>query len=192
MGMRAVSATVAIGLGFALAGCGGDPGVATPTAVITARPDALCLGDDYQTIVELDASNSAPGLTLLPATAPLEGFALVYAWELTGAAHRIEGQDPKGITLRVSTAGDRPLHVALTVTNEEGGQATSLRSLPVTLPPALKPCVAGSCPAGERCLPLDGEDRCVLALDCEILADCPPCYRCDKLQGACVPTAVAP
>ena len=100
--------------------------------MITANPDTVPLGDDHQTVIELDAYNSAPRLSLVPVPPDPEEPPLDYEWRLTGAEHHIVDGSRTGPELQVTVRGDRPLHVELTVRNRDGGEATSLKTISVT------------------------------------------------------------
>ena len=49
-----------------LASACGAPPPDSPSAVIESNPETICLGDDFRTPIELDASASTPRLTLVP------------------------------------------------------------------------------------------------------------------------------
>lgn len=176
--------------GLGLFACGviacGAPPPDPPTAVVRATPSSVCLGDDFATPIRLDASESAAGLTLVPVPPPEDAPELSYAWAFSGAEVRELGRGEAGVTVDVATAGDRPLHVQLTVRTAQGGEATTLHTVPITLPPAR--CAAdGDCTAGERCLEHEGERFCGVDQDCAADAECSPCTRCDAAARRCVP-----
>lgn len=108
-------------------GCAGPP-PHPPTAVIDARPARVCAGDDYATVVELSGARSSNYLSLVPEAADPDA-PLEFEWSLEGADFEIVTGSLVGPALSVVTAGDRPLHAVLTVTNAEGGQATSTRTV---------------------------------------------------------------
>jgi len=108
-------------------GCAGPP-PHPPTAVIDARPATVCEGDDYATVLELSGARSSSALSLVPEGADPDA-PLRFDWALEGADHELVAGSLVGPELSVVTAGDRPLHVALTVTNADGGQATSERTV---------------------------------------------------------------
>jgi hypothetical protein len=121
---------------FALlvAGCGEVP-PPPPTAVIEALPRAICEGDDHRTPIRLDASKSVPRLALIPVVAGEDDPPLDISWAFSGAAHRVLDGDLAALQITVSTAGDRPLHVSLTVENAGGGRAESLTTIHLTAAP---------------------------------------------------------
>jgi len=108
-------------------GCAGPP-PHPPTAVIDARPAQVCEGDDYATVVELSGARSSNVLSLVPEGADPDA-PLAYEWSLEGADYELVSGSLVGPTLSVVTAGDRPLHAGLTVTNADGGHATSTRTV---------------------------------------------------------------
>ena len=113
-----------------LAGCGAPPPGA-PSAVVTSSPEAVCLGDDYRTEVTLDASESAPRLTLVPGASPGDAT-LTYSWALSGSAHVVVRGDLDTESLVVRMLGDRPLHAELVVRESGGGIASTLHTVAVT------------------------------------------------------------
>ena len=171
-------------------GCGDAP-PPSPTAVVRATPKSVCHADSFETRLRLDASESTEGLSLVPPPPAEQAPQLEFRWALSGAAHQIEGTDPSGIEMWVRTAGDRPLHVELTVTNVAGGEATTLHSVPITFLD-LGSCETDACSAGERCTEHHGRDVCVPDVSCAVPADCPVCLRCDDSLGSCVPTEAVP
>ena len=135
---RARGATAAIAI--AIGACASPPPPA-PSAVIEASPSSVCAGDGFATAITLDASKSAPRLTLVYATPdPTEG-PLAYAWSFSGAEVRVDDGAPTDAKLVVRVAGDRPAYVRLRVTNAEGGATETLLTLPITLRDE-----AGRCP----------------------------------------------
>lgn len=123
-------------------GCGAPP-PDPPTAVIQANPETICLGDNHQTQITLNAHESAPRLALVPLPSE-DDDVLLYDWTMSGAAYEVIEGTLTGPELVVTTVGDRPLHVRLTVTNSEGGEARSLKSINVV------PLENGVCPLDEE------------------------------------------
>lgn len=113
-----------------LAGCGAPPPGA-PSAVVTSDPEAVCVGDGYRTDVTLDASESAPRLTLVPGASPADAT-LEYDWTLHGSPHVIVRGDTSSETLVVRMLADRPLHAELVVRESGGGVASTLHTVAVT------------------------------------------------------------
>lgn len=132
--MRLVlTAAAAIITCSATAACGAPP-PDSPSAVIQPDPWAVCLGDDFRTVITLDGAQSTPRLTLVP-TPPAPGSSpLRYRWRLSGAAYRVVGGSLSGPELRVTTAADRPLHASLTVEDDLGGVAVIDETVAITLP----------------------------------------------------------
>lgn len=106
-------------------GCAGPP-PHPPTAVIDATPETVCRGDAFATVIELSGARSSASLSLIPAPPDPSAPPLEFEWLLDGAEHSIVAGSATSPRLSVRTAGDRPLHVALTVFDGEGGDATSL------------------------------------------------------------------
>lgn len=122
------------------AGCGAPPPTA-PSAVVELEPDAVCMGDGFRTPIALDGTASAPRLTLAPGPTDPDAPPLRFEWRLSGADWILLGGDLRSDQLRVATDGDRPLHVSLTVRDGEGGSATALETVWLTVPdPALGGC----------------------------------------------------
>lgn len=116
----------------ALAGCG-EPPPPAPSAVIRACPSSLCFGDDFATSIHLDATKSAPRLTLVQAPPDPKEPPLKVRWSFSGSAWLF---DNDGVATQpdvlVSMAADRPLHVGLRVENSVGGVSEALKTISVT------------------------------------------------------------
>jgi hypothetical protein len=140
--------------------CGAPP-ADPPSAVISARPSALCEGDDFQTVVSFTGRESSPRLTLVPSFDPDEP-PLQYAWTFYGAEYEIVAGNLGARDLDLVTSGLSPLHAELTVTNGSGGEATVLLTLSIT-------------PRGDPPSGTCGRD-----------ADCGPCYVCALESQECV------
>jgi len=111
--------------------------------VILATPTTVCLGDDYETPITLDGTESSRALTLVPSPADAKAPPLRYLWTLSGSPYRIVG--PGTLTsekLTVTIAGDEPLLVDLNVQNDTGGSADTTATISVTS------LDAGTCPLG--------------------------------------------
>jgi hypothetical protein len=162
-----------------------------PTAVVRTRPSSVCLHDDHRTTVVVDASESAAGLTLVPVPPAEDAPELAFAWSFAGDAHEL-ASEPTEVEVSLTTAGERPLHITLSVTNALGGTATSLHTLPLTIPAAPAPCDGGGCPVAQQCVTQGGEQICVPAGSCLFAADCPVCFRCDDELRLCVPEEPGP
>lgn len=186
-----------------LLACGGPP-PDTPSAVILLRPETVCEGDAYATPVVLDGTMSSRHLSLVPLppedTAYPDGataIPLTYAWALEGDAYTITSGTLTSDRLTVTVAGDRPLHVHLTTTNLAGGSASSLRTLPITVPTTWpRHCDADDdCPGGACSIAVDAAaadagptpGTCVGTVHCTTDAMCDACFVCDAMQSACVP-----
>lgn len=124
-----------------VAGCGAPP-PSVPSAVVKMDPEVLCAGDDFRTPVRLDGSESAARLTLVPVPGDPDAEPLRFEWTLSGADWVLLEGDLASEQLVVATAADRPLHVELTVRDAEGGVATALETVPITVPdPVTGACV---------------------------------------------------
>lgn len=115
----------------AIAACGGPPPPA-PSAVISASPTSVCVGDAYTTTIHLDGKQSSPRLTLVyekpdPSEPPLR-----MKWSFSGSAVEIDTGDDVSDELTLRMAADRPLHVRLRVENAEGGVTEALTTISVT------------------------------------------------------------
>lgn len=139
--MRGTWRSIGVVLVAALAASCGGPPPPPPSAVITADPERICGGDDYKTLIHLDAKASAPRLTLVATRADPAELPLVYAWSFRGSAYTIEDGDVAADTLAVRASADRPLHVTLRVENKSGGVAYAERTIPIVLPDANGGCV---------------------------------------------------
>lgn len=176
----------------ALVACEGPP-PDVPSAVIHFSPETVCQGDAHRTEVTLDGTMSSRHLSLVPLPPEDSAFPdgatvapLAFRWTLEGDEHVITDGSTTSSLLTVTVAGDRPLHVSLTTTNLVGGTATSLRTLPITVPttwPAR--CRAdGDCEGG-ACDVASG--ACVGTVHCTTDATCDPCFVCEAASSTCVP-----
>lgn len=172
--------------------CGGPP-ADTPSAVILITPGTICENDAHATSILLDGTMSSRHLTLVPLppedTAYPDGATvapLAFQWTLEGDAYTIVDGTLTSRQLTVTAAGERPLHVSLTTTNLAGGSATSLRTLPITLPTTWpRRCTSDAdCPGGACDL---AAMACVGSTHCTSSAGCDPCFVCDATRMACVP-----
>ncbi len=127
------------------AACGAPPESA-PSAVVTSDPESVCLGDGFATPIVLDASDSAPRLTLVPAPPDPDAPPLRYRWTLSGSRWVLVEGVLDGERLVVAIEGDRPLHVELSVSDAEGGTATTDHTVAVTLPDPASGRCTGSDP----------------------------------------------
>lgn len=121
---------VALSCSGLLLACG-EPPPPAPSAVIRTCPTAVCLGDDFATNIHLDATKSAPRLTLVtdPDADPSK---LDFQWSFSGAKMLFDLGDESQADVVIAMAGDRPLHVELRVENEVGGVSTALETVAVT------------------------------------------------------------
>jgi len=177
-----------VALAMAATGCGSPP-IDPPTAVVRSDPASVCRGDNFQTPVRFDASESQPTITLVPVPADPAAPPLELLWSFAGAEHKELGRDPSGIEVQLSTKGDRPLHVTLVVRNASGGEASTVFSLPITAG-EVRRCDEG-CPAGTGCLSTGGEQVCAPLGSCDLDIDCQVCWRCDADEDSCVPREIA-
>lgn len=165
-------------------GCGGPPPV-PPTAVIDASPSEVCAGDAFATPIVLSGARSSARLSLVPAPPGPDDPPLTFEWRLEGDEHAViaGARDEDELTVRM--AGERPLHVTLTVTTFEGGIAETLRTIGVNVPIA-PPCGEG-CAAGASCVDLRGESVCLPDQSCASDDDCGGCFVCDLETARCAP-----
>lgn len=167
-------------------GCAG-PGPDEPSAVIELLPETICLDDAHRTEVLLDGRGSSAHLALVPVAPEPGDPPLRFSWALSGAEHRVVTGALDADRLVVTSVGDRPLHVELSVTNGAGGVAHHLRTLSITLPRVVV-CTAGgasTCAVDEVCATDLG--RCIPAHDCRSDGDCETCTVCELPAGRCVP-----
>jgi hypothetical protein len=172
--------------------CGGPP-ADTPSAVILVSPDTVCQGDAHRTRILLDGRMSSRHLTLVPVppedTSYPDGAMvtpLTFAWHLDGDEHVVTSGSLTDSALEITVLGERPLHVTLTTTNLAGGSATSLRTLPITLPTDWPrrctidaPCPGGACDTAAS--------ACVATVHCANDSGCDPCFVCDAATSLCTP-----
>ena len=104
--MRGTSSSIAAVLVTALAASCGGPPPPPPSAVITADPERICGGDDYKTLIHLDAKASAPRLSLVATRPDPAELPLVYAWSFRGSAYTIEDGDIAADTLAVRASAE--------------------------------------------------------------------------------------
>lgn len=120
-------------LAVAAAGCGSQPPPA-PSPVIELSPSQVCLGDDHQTPIVIDGTDSAPQLTLVPTAPRQELLPLESEWRFSGSEVRITEGSVDDLEVTVTMLGDRPLHVTLWLRNAAGGEAEAQASVAVTAP----------------------------------------------------------
>lgn len=171
---------------LAVLGCA-EPGPDTPSAVIELVPETICMGDGHATEVLLDGRASSSHLALVPVPPEPGDAPLRFAWSLGGAQHRVVSGALDADRLVVTSAGDRPLHVELAVTNGAGGVARHLRTLSITLPRVTACTDASACAIDQICATDLGV--CIAAHDCRSDDDCETCTTCDVAGGRCVPGA---
>lgn len=123
--------TVFLVIGLVSAGCG-EPPPPAPSAVIHASPEAVCIGDEYETTIVLDASDSAPYLTLVYVPPDPDAPPLRFAWSFSGSQKTLLDGNEHGAELSLAMKGDRPLHVTLEVENDIGGVSSATKSIAVT------------------------------------------------------------
>lgn len=120
---------------LALVTCGTPPPPA-PSAIITASPASVCIDDGFATDIELDATNSARRLTLVPAPGDPDAAPLQFEWSFSGSQIEIQGDPSRDHLhdeqLTVRMKGDRPLHVKLHVVNGEKGTSDALVTISIT------------------------------------------------------------
>jgi len=119
----------------------GEPPPPAPSAVIKVAPEAVCIGDDYATTIRLDASGSAPYLTLVYVPPDPDAPPLGFSWSFSGSKQALIDGDVHSAQLSLAMAADRPLHVLLRVENSVGGVSELKKTIPVTPLDA-----AGVCP----------------------------------------------
>lgn len=130
--MRGVGRAVAAVVVAIVAACGAPP-PDSPSAVIRIDPEHVCEGDGYATEIAISGRESAPRLSLVPVPPGPDDPPLTYAWSFSGGSILILEGDLDDPELRIATAGDRPVHVELTVGNGEG-EATVVRTIGITVP----------------------------------------------------------
>jgi hypothetical protein len=149
-----------------LAACG-EPPLAPPLPKITATPESLCFGDDFQTPVTLSAEDSTDGLSLLPTAIPDAG-AFEYEWTLSGAAHRVVSDERNGPELQVLVSGVQPLQVELRLRLlETGSEAVTRKTISLTI-----------------------DEEPAADYVCREDVDCGGCRKCDTGERRCLPPGV--
>lgn len=107
--------------------------VGRPSASLQIEPTAVCLGDDFATVVALDATGSSPQLSLVPTPPGADEEPLEFAWHLSGDDYDVVAGGLDEARIEVTMAGERPLGVRLTVRNADGAEFALQRSVAVTL-----------------------------------------------------------
>ena len=131
MGTRAKVLALGIAATCLVTSCGSPPPPA-PSAVITASPTSVCVGDELATTIHLDAKSSAPNLTLVYQRSDPNEPPLKYAWTFSGSHVVIDSGDEHSVALTLFITADRPLHVRLRVENGAGGVSEALTTIAVT------------------------------------------------------------
>lgn len=166
-----------------LIACGGPP-PDPPSAVVALSPATICEGDGHHTEVLLDGSDSSVHLTLVPVAPDPDEPPLRFSWVLSGADFVITAGSLTSDLLAVTSAGDRPLHAALTVTNGVGGVATTLRTVSIT-PFERERCSDDSdCSAGVCATDVEA---CIPDHACDDDGDCAACFACETSTSRCLP-----
>jgi hypothetical protein len=98
-----------------------------PVPRFTIDPAYVPEHDDFATEVSLDGSASADELD--DPTIPL-----AFSWHFDDDRVRIVDGDVHSSTLRIATAGDRPLTISLAVEDDDGQTSTLEQRLGLTLP----------------------------------------------------------
>ena len=124
---RALLMTVSLGV----VACG-EPPPPAPSAVIRACPSAVCFGDDSLTSIHLDATRSAPRLTLVEAPVDPNEPPLKLQWSFNVSELVWDIGNSKAPDIGVSWEGKQPLHVTLRVENSVGGVAEALDTIAIT------------------------------------------------------------
>lgn len=97
-------------------------------ARIDITPPAIVENDGFQTTVTLDGTASAD-----PLDDPDGSSRLAFSWEILDDEHRFEGSRANSPAPTVLLRGDRPATVVLTVTDEDGLEATAVDHVQLTV-----------------------------------------------------------
>lgn len=108
-------------------GCALDDG-RPPLARIDITPPAIVENDGYETLVTLDGTASADPLDDPDGTARL-----TFAWEILDDEHRFEGSRANSPAPTVRFFGNRPATIVLTVTDDDGLEATAVAHMQLTV-----------------------------------------------------------
>ena len=101
---------------FVVAGCSDDDPTgmgdnSDPIARVTASPNSVRAGDNFQTIVTIDASASSDA----------DGDALTFSWVVPNGRFE-NGTTNQDQIIEVSFPGSRPYAVVVTVSDGQGGE----------------------------------------------------------------------
>ena len=167
-------------------GCAEQP-LGHPMAFFTMAPEYVCDGDDHQTVIRFDATQSAPNARLVIAgEAPDEGR-VDLAWSVLADDFGVVEGDLRATRVAMTFPGARPVTIRLTVTNTAGQTATDARTVGVIFPTAAACKTDDDCSANETCAPRDGQTACLPTRRCDTDDQCPACYRCDVASRWCTP-----
>ena len=129
--------TLAVAWGVIAVACSGPPPT-PPSAIVNVSPSSVCVGDAFKTPIHLDGSSSSPRLTLVYTRPDPDAGALKYLWTLSGDDIQVDdgSKDSDGSldfdSVNLKMAGQRPLHVTLTVTNAAMGVTVTDVTIPIT------------------------------------------------------------
>jgi hypothetical protein len=99
-----------------------------PVARIAAAPRAIPEGDDFRTDVVIDGRGSTDPVDDPEGTAPLS-----FRWRIEGDEARFVDGHESSATATIRLAGRRPARLHLTVTDEDGDDATDVHALQLTI-----------------------------------------------------------
>ena len=167
-------------------GCAEQP-IGHPMAFFTVSPRHVCAGDAHQTTVRVDAEQSSPTARLIIGGEEPDKGDLELRWSVQSSDYKVVKGGLDTSELAFTLNGDRPVTVALTVTNENGESGTDENTVGLIYPSATACADDGDCGMNETCAPFKKGSACLPTQRCDADTDCPACYRCDSAMRWCIP-----
>jgi len=159
-----------------------------PSAILIVTPEYVCYGDDHQTVITLDGSQSSAKIHILPELDPQAVFGPVaYEWKISGTEVRIVEGSLLSSLLKITLDGRHVAEVVMTVTDDNGNEATITKVIGLSIPRNVRCFSVANCPIlGETCVTTGRGAFCLNETPCSTNGDCKNCRICDSGEGLCM------